>query len=182
MKKMSLIVRLRFLLPVLFCYFTSFQLTAGEDPLRDFPLLRIEIEEKNLADDLSRMVLNTTRARQQCEVSQAARRRIKFYQHRYQELKAHAQSLLKETPWERQSIREKLQRNLRALDTQLALSERDLHSITQSIVRQGCPLTDFDKILEGDLRELFWASMGEGIFVDDHILSVEEFHQRFPYY
>lgn len=130
----------------------------------------------NESRDIRRgQLLGDGSARSRCEYMQALRRRTHHLVGRYEELREKTLQLIDEAPFERRSIREQLRIQLREVNGQLAMVEDEYRDLSVRIVRRGCPMRDFEQITEDSVRELFDAASREGIFVDDHLLRVEDY-------
>lgn len=142
-------------------------------------LFAFELSAQQAADNEAQIrpgqVLEDSGIRQRCEYMQAIRRRVNYLLRRYQELRQRTVDLIEQAPFERRTVREELQRQQRRLNGKIAFAERESRSLSERIVRRGCPLRDFDQISEEDVRQLFYAAEREGVFVDDHVLEMEDF-------
>lgn len=112
---------------------------------------------------------------QRCNYMQAQRRRLAALHSRYKSLHMRTNDLIKSTPFERRSIAEELQQQKNRIETQIAIIERDRSRMNQIIVRQGCPLIDLEVAGDERTRELFEMAEKAGVFVDDHIIRVENY-------
>ena len=116
--------------------------------------------------------------RQHCHQFEILRRRNAHLLSRYEQLSERVDENLAATPYNRSSVRSELEESKRRVETEIAIISRDGQRLKEQQVRNGCPLSN-NQISDQRVRNLFEQAAMQGVFVDDHLLKVEDYSLGF---